>query len=83
MSDGDEFSWNTMIAAFANSRMLAEARKLFDETPNTSSIAWSSLLSGYYRYGCEMEAFELFREMHSEGQKLSQQYVGHVRKANI
>ncbi|KAE7999806.1 hypothetical protein FH972_004201 [Carpinus fangiana] len=78
MSDKDEFSWNTMIAAYANSGMLAEARKLFDETPNRTSIAWSSLISGYCRYGCEMEAFELFREMHSEGQNLSQYTLGSV-----
>jgi pentatricopeptide repeat protein len=78
MSERDEFSWNTMIAAYANSGMLAEARKLFDDTPHRSSIAWSSLISGYCRYGCEMEAFELFREMHSEGQNLSQYTLGSV-----
>ena len=76
MSDRDEFCWNTVITAYANSGMLAEARKHFDETPNRSSIAWSSLISEYCRYGCEMEALELFRQMHSEGQKLSQYTLG-------
>ncbi|XP_015888602.1 pentatricopeptide repeat-containing protein At2g03880, mitochondrial [Ziziphus jujuba] len=78
MLDRDEFTWNTMIAAFANSGRLDEARKLFDESPIRSSITWSSLISGYCRNGCEVEAFELFWRMQLEGKMPSQYTLGSV-----
>ncbi|KAM4094579.1 hypothetical protein ACB094_06G205800 [Castanea mollissima] len=78
MSERDEFSWSTIIAAYANIGRLDEARELFDEAPKKSSITWSSLISGYYRHGCEIEAFELFCQMRLEGQKPSQYTLGSV-----
>ncbi|KAJ4971966.1 hypothetical protein NE237_005065 [Protea cynaroides] len=81
MPDQDEFTWNTMIAAYARSGRLAEAQKFFDETPNRSSIAWSSLISGYSRVGCGMEALDLFWEMQLEGLKPSQYTLGSVLRA--
>ena len=78
MLDRDEFSWNTMVAGYANSGRLTEAKKLFYETPMKSSITWTSLLSGYCRYGFENEAFELFLEMQLEGQRPSQYTLGSV-----
>ena len=56
----DEFTWNTMIAAYSSSGRLVEARQLFDETPKRSSITWSSLISGYCRYAHETETLQLF-----------------------
>lgn len=67
MPDKDEFSWNTMITAYANIGRLNEARQLFNATPNRTCITWSSLISGYCRYGLEMEALELFWQMQVEG----------------
>ena len=60
MPERDEFSWNTMIAAYANSAKLTEAIELFKETPIKSTITWNSLISGYCLRGMEIEAFDLF-----------------------
>ncbi|KAG5565709.1 hypothetical protein RHGRI_001579 [Rhododendron griersonianum] len=59
MSERDEFTWNTMVAAYAHSGRLAEAKQLFDEAPKKCSITWSSLISGFCRYGCESEGFAI------------------------
>ena len=59
MPKRDEFSWNTMIDAFANSGRLAEAKHLFYESPLKSSITWSSLTFRYCKYDCKIEAFDL------------------------
>ncbi|XP_058179721.1 pentatricopeptide repeat-containing protein At2g03880, mitochondrial-like [Rhododendron vialii] len=72
MFDRDEFTWNTMVAAYAHSGRLAEAKQLFDEAPKKCSITWSSLISGFCRYGCESEGFHLFWQMQYEGHELSQ-----------
>ncbi|KAJ6710076.1 hypothetical protein OIU74_011064 [Salix koriyanagi] len=69
MLDRDDFSWNTMVAGYANSGRFTEAEKLFYETPVKSSITWTGLISGYCKYGFENEAFELFWEMKLQGQK--------------
>ncbi|KAK0582971.1 hypothetical protein LWI29_031758 [Acer saccharum] len=78
ISDRDEFTWNTMIAAYANSGKLSEAKRLFDETPYKSCITWSSLISGYCQCRREVEAFELFWRMRFEGHGPSQYTLGSV-----
>ncbi|XP_057496343.1 pentatricopeptide repeat-containing protein At2g03880, mitochondrial [Actinidia eriantha] len=76
MSERDEFTWNTMVAAYAQSGRLTEAKQVFDETPKKCSITWSSLISGFCRYGCENQAFYLFWQMQHEGHKPSQFTLG-------
>lgn len=76
MPERDEFSWNTMVAAYANSGRLNEAKKLFNEIPIRSSITWNSLISGCCRCGFEIDAFELFWKMQFEGQKPNQYTMG-------
>ncbi|KAJ6334910.1 hypothetical protein OIU78_011702 [Salix suchowensis] len=78
MLDRDDFSWNTMVAGYANSGRFTEAEKLFYETPVKSSITWTGLISGYCKYGFENEAFELFWEMKLQGQSPSQYTLGSV-----
>ncbi|WOH02636.1 hypothetical protein DCAR_0522025 [Daucus carota subsp. sativus] len=78
MPQRDEFSWNTMIAAYSDSGNLSEAKKLFDETPKKSAITWSSLITGFCRNGSEFEALELFWQMGFEGYKPSQFTLGSV-----
>ncbi|RWR88732.1 pentatricopeptide repeat-containing protein [Cinnamomum micranthum f. kanehirae] len=81
MPHRDEFSWNTMIAAYANSGRLTEAHRLFDEAPNRISITWSSLISGYSRHGRGSEALELFWRMQLEGLKPNQYTLGSILRA--
>ncbi|XVE73913.1 hypothetical protein DITRI_Ditri11bG0156800 [Diplodiscus trichospermus] len=78
MSERDEFTWNTMIAAYANSGKLTEAIEVFKETPIKSSISWNSLISGYCRRGMEIEAFGLFWGMQFEGQRPNQYTMGSI-----
>ncbi|KAI6680598.1 hypothetical protein NL676_034479 [Syzygium grande] len=81
MLERDEYTWNTMVAAYATSGRLDEARELFEETPNKSSVTWSSLLSGYCRHGCPGEGFKLFWRMQLDGQKPTQFSLGSVLRA--
>lgn len=78
MPSRDDFTWNTMIAAYANSGRLIEAKQIFDDTPSKSAITWSSLISGYCRNECQREAFESFWQMQLEGQTPSQYTLGSV-----
>lgn len=78
MPNRDEFTWNTMIAAYASSGKFYEARQLFDEAPNKSSITWSSLISGYCHHKCENQAFDMFWKMELEEQKPSQYTLGSI-----
>ncbi|KAI3444598.1 hypothetical protein Pfo_001263 [Paulownia fortunei] len=78
MPERDEFTWNTIVAGYANSGRPFEARQLFDENPKKSAITWSSLVSGYCKMGCEIESFQLFYEMRHEGYKPSQFTLGSV-----
>ncbi|KAL7158647.1 hypothetical protein ABFS83_02G158200 [Erythranthe nasuta] len=78
MPERDEFTWNTIIAAYANAGKPAEARQLFDKTPKRTAITWSSLVSGYCKIGCEIESFRLFYEMQHEGYRPSQFTLGSV-----
>ncbi|XP_028797528.1 pentatricopeptide repeat-containing protein At2g03880, mitochondrial-like [Neltuma alba] len=72
LPERDEYTWNTMIAAYFSSGRLAEARKVFDDIPCKSSITWSCLISGYCQYGYGYEVFDLFQQMRLEGQNPSQ-----------
>ncbi|KAI3693937.1 hypothetical protein L1987_76893 [Smallanthus sonchifolius] len=78
MPERDEFTWNTMIAGYANSGKVTDAHKLFDESPNKSSITWSSLISGYCKLGMEHDSMRLFYEMQCEGYSPSQFTLGSV-----
>lgn len=78
MPSRDDFTWNTMIAAYANSGRPTEAKQIFDATPSKSAITWSSLISGYCRNECQREAFESFWQMQLEGQMPSQYTLGSV-----
>ncbi|GAV85582.1 PPR domain-containing protein/PPR_2 domain-containing protein/PPR_3 domain-containing protein/DYW_deaminase domain-containing protein [Cephalotus follicularis] len=78
MSDRDEFTWNTMISAYAYSGRLNEAKQLFNETPLKSTITWNSLVSGFCRYGFEIEAFDMFWLMQFEGRRPDQYTLGSV-----
>ncbi|KAL8208044.1 hypothetical protein R6Q57_007456 [Mikania cordata] len=78
MPEKDEFTWNTMIAGYANSGYVINAHKLFDETPKKSSITWSSLISGYCKLGIEHESMSLFYNMRCEGYDPSQFTLGSI-----
>ncbi|KAL3746156.1 hypothetical protein ACJRO7_015150 [Eucalyptus globulus] len=81
MLERDEYTWNTMVAAYANSGRFDEATELFEETPYKSSVTWSSLISGYCRHGRPGEGFKFFWLMQLDGQKPTQFSLGSVLRA--
>ncbi|KAG8391775.1 hypothetical protein BUALT_Bualt01G0222000 [Buddleja alternifolia] len=78
MPKRDEFTWNTMIAGYANSGRADEGRRIFEEAQKKGAITWSSLISGYCKMGCEIESFQLFYEMRCEGYRPNHSTLGSV-----
>ncbi|CAN1809327.1 Pentatricopeptide repeat-containing protein At4g02750 [Linum perenne] len=78
MPDKDEFTWNTMVAAYANAGRFTEARKVFHDCPIKSSITWSGLIAGYCRHGSFEDSINLFCEMKVTGIHLDQLIVANI-----
>lgn len=59
----DSFVQSAMVTFYAKSSALDVARKVFDEMPQRSVVAWNSMISGYEQNGIANEAVVLFRNM--------------------
>lgn len=59
----DSFVQSAIVTFYAKSGALDVARKVFDEMPERSVIAWNSMISGYEQNGLGNEAVVLFRNM--------------------
>ncbi|GER38482.1 pentatricopeptide repeat-containing family protein [Striga asiatica] len=58
-----EFVDNSLIYMYACCNRLDLARQVFEEMPEKTPVAWSSMLSGYSRSGHWEEVVELFKQM--------------------
>ncbi|KAG8087176.1 hypothetical protein GUJ93_ZPchr0010g9597 [Zizania palustris] len=71
--DKDIFSWNSMIAGYAQAGYCGKAYNLFCKMENCgvrrNAITWNTMISGYIRNGDDERAFELFQIMESYGVK--------------
>ncbi|KAF0910916.1 hypothetical protein E2562_005314 [Oryza meyeriana var. granulata] len=69
----DIFSWNSMIAGYAQAGYCGKAYELFCKMENygvqRNVITWNTMISGYIRNGDDERAFELFQMMESHGVK--------------
>ncbi|KAL5230342.1 hypothetical protein ABZP36_029118 [Zizania latifolia] len=69
----DIFSWNSMIAGYAQAGYCGKAYNLFCKMENCgvrrNVITWNTMISGYIRNGDDERAFELFQIMESYGVK--------------
>uniref|UniRef100_A0A0D9X7B4 DYW domain-containing protein n=1 Tax=Leersia perrieri TaxID=77586 RepID=A0A0D9X7B4_9ORYZ len=69
----DIFSWNSMIAGYAQAGYCGKAYELFCKMENydvrRNVITWNTMISGYIRNGDDERAFELFQMMESYGVK--------------
>lgn len=66
MPERNVFSWNAIISAHIKVRDFAQARWLFDVATESDLVTYNSMLSGYVSVdGYEIDAVELFMEMHS------------------
>ncbi|KAK3194873.1 hypothetical protein Dsin_026183 [Dipteronia sinensis] len=62
ISDRDEFTWNTMIAAYANSGKLIEAKRLFGETHIRVSLLGLHSFLGIVNVGGKLKRLSCFGE---------------------
>ncbi|KAG2603870.1 hypothetical protein PVAP13_4NG014686, partial [Panicum virgatum] len=62
-SAGDPFLASALVSFYAKNRLLAEARRVFDELPRRDAAVYNALLSAYTRGGLIDTAEKLFEEM--------------------
>lgn len=71
--DKDIFSWNSMVAGYAQAGYCGKAYELFCKMESLgvrrNVITWNIMISGYIRNGDDERAFELFQMMESYGVK--------------
>ncbi|KAL6646439.1 hypothetical protein ACP70R_018047 [Stipagrostis hirtigluma subsp. patula] len=69
----DIFSWNSMVAGYAQAGYCGKAYELFCKMEShgvrRNVITWNIMISGYIRNGDDERAFELFQMMESCGVK--------------
>ncbi|KAG2583517.1 hypothetical protein PVAP13_6KG225200 [Panicum virgatum] len=69
----DIFSWNSMVAGYAQAGYCGKAYELFCKMESLgvrrNVITWNIMISGYIRNGDDERAFELFQMMESCGVK--------------
>lgn len=56
-----------LLSLYMKSRLVGDARKLFDEIPQRDVRTWTVMISGFARNGCSRGALGLFSEMLEEG----------------
>ncbi|XP_078168671.1 pentatricopeptide repeat-containing protein At3g20730-like [Carex rostrata] len=61
--------WNALIDMYAKSGDLKDARHVFDEMPSRNVVSWTSIMSGYGKFGCNEGALGLFADMEKDGVK--------------
>ncbi|KAK9713659.1 hypothetical protein RND81_06G042900 [Saponaria officinalis] len=63
----DSFVQASLVAFYAKCGEVRVARKVFDEMPERSVVAWNAMVSGYEQNGFSKEAVEVFRLMRDKG----------------
>jgi pentatricopeptide repeat protein len=63
MPEKNAVSWNAMMAAFVQRRMMDEAKELFDAMPCRNVASWNTMLTGYAQAGMLEEARAIFDMM--------------------
>ncbi|PKU77744.1 pentatricopeptide repeat-containing protein At3g26782, mitochondrial isoform X2 [Dendrobium catenatum] len=55
--------WNTLVDAYAKSRHLGLARKVFDDMIDRDVVSWNSIIAVYAQIGLSAEALNLYSDM--------------------
>ncbi|RYR65643.1 hypothetical protein Ahy_A03g011571 [Arachis hypogaea] len=63
----DSFVQAAIVAFYSKCGALGVARRVFDEMPQRSVVAWNSMISGYEQNGAANEALVMFRKMRECG----------------
>lgn len=61
--DSDVAVANTLVDMYAKSRILEDARKVFDKLPNCDVVSCSAMITGYTQHGQGLPALEIFEKM--------------------
>lgn len=56
-------SYNSLISRYARLGQIHNARKVFDQMPNKSTVSWNSIIGGYFQNNEPREAQKLFDRM--------------------
>ncbi|XP_076934828.1 pentatricopeptide repeat-containing protein At2g02980, chloroplastic-like [Bidens hawaiensis] len=63
----NSFLHSSLVTFYAKCERIEYARKVFDEMPERSLVAWSAMIGGYARLGLCDEALGLFSDMQKAG----------------
>ncbi|KAK8623259.1 hypothetical protein V6N13_118147 [Hibiscus sabdariffa] len=80
-SFGDVFVGSSLLNMYCKVGSLVEARKVFDEMPERNSVSWATMISGYAMQRSAVEAFELFKLMRLEDEKVNEYALSSVLSA--
>ncbi|XVF46559.1 hypothetical protein PTKIN_Ptkin03bG0036600 [Pterospermum kingtungense] len=69
------------ITFYAECGQISDARKLFDEIPQTNAHRWISIIGAYSRRGYYQEAINVFSEMQAEGLGVNKYLIPSILKA--
>eukprot|EP01018_Ginkgo_biloba_P000319 Gb_38245 [translate_table: standard] len=61
------FLWNALLNMYVKCGSLADARKVFDQTPKRDVFSWNVMIAAYTRHGFAEKALILFRQMQRMG----------------
>ncbi|CAN6478212.1 unnamed protein product [Victoria cruziana] len=66
----DVFLQNVMLSAFVDYGKIEEARDLFDQMEEKTTVTWNTMITGYNRHELEDETFKLYKRMREENSGL-------------
>ncbi|XP_009782806.1 putative pentatricopeptide repeat-containing protein At3g18840 [Nicotiana sylvestris] len=69
------FAVTPLILGYSGIGKIIEARRLFDSLPEKNHVVWTAIISGYVKaHQCE-DAFQLFRELMTEGETVPDELI--------
>lgn len=80
LEDRNTVMYNSLMGGLLACGMIKDAQKLF-QGMEKDSVSWTAMIQGLAQNGLEKEAFELYREMKTEGLKMDQFTFGSVLPA--
>ncbi|XP_057829729.2 pentatricopeptide repeat-containing protein At2g13600 [Cryptomeria japonica] len=72
MTIQDVFSWNAMIASYAQNEQFEMALKLVHQMPEPDIVSWNVIIAAYALHGQGDQAWDLFYRIRNESMKLDE-----------
>ncbi|KAM7472603.1 hypothetical protein LguiA_010786 [Lonicera macranthoides] len=61
------FAMTGVVNMYAKCKLIEEAYKMFDRTPERDLVSWNTIIAGYAQNGLPRRAMELVSRMHKDG----------------